>query len=368
MMILRHRTWPELIAELRSRLPDLACVADGVLAAVMAAPCATASWIALRAPHLASRPHVSIAIVGAETADAVDQGRWYQHVPLLLEQDFIVEVTLIGPELDTGFESTAAALAPVKRGRSVKALLGRSLSGDSACRFDLAIAFHPGLQKHRGWLERDAFACLLQHNVPLICAAFGTDEYEMERWVAESYGYEAAGEALLNPFSLDLSDGKTSIRWGSVLWQLTAGPADDAVPDQARLAALETLNNMVMHSMTAVEAAAPPYGEEVDLAGSDGRRLRLVHVADMRFADPRSGEIWWLDGGELKNVMRVPAAAVASYPGPRAPDLKRAMWAAALKSTYLLESYPPGPAADSAATAASMLAELKRKLAQSFRA
>lgn len=364
-MILRHSGWQTLVAEVRSRAPELARVPDRVLCAVLAAPCAVAMWIARRSSL--TEKAVSILILGAETADAVDEGRWYQYVPLLLDAAFTVDVTLVGSELDAQFVSSAAAHAPAKAARTAQTHLGAFFSERRSQRFDLAVAFHPGLQKHRGWLAPDAFARLLERGVSLVCAAFGPDEYEMERWVVESYGYQADSNPLMNPFFLDVSDAKASIRWGSVLWQIIAGPRSGTSPDQARLAALENLNRMVMHSMTARAGSGLPYGHAVELAASDGRKLRLLHVADQRFVDAGSGDVLWLDNGELKHVMRVPPEVADSYPGSHSSDLLKALWAARIKADHLLPSYPPDALADSAAVAAGMLSELKQKVAGAFK-
>ena len=43
-------------------------------------------------------------------------------------------------------------------------------------------------------------------------AAQGTSFYDMDRWVAECYGYRAGEQPLLNPFFLTLDDARTAAR------------------------------------------------------------------------------------------------------------------------------------------------------------
>jgi hypothetical protein len=365
-MIERCADWESLLAALRSNsAARFADANDTVMRAVLAAPCAIAWWIAKRAPELARRDALSLLIVGAEATDAPDEGRWYQLVPTLLGAAFETHVTLVGLELETGFASQLAQRAPAAPAAAFRTGLAAYLS-DHACAPDLAFAFHPGLQKHRGWLADDGFPQLLQRAVPLVCAAYEADEYEMERWVVESYGYRADPASLVNPFFLDVSDDKTVIRWGRALWQLQCAPPAGTKPDEERLAALETLNRMVMHSLTTANERAPPYGAAVELASSTGESVRLYHLADNRFLDPASAEVVHLHAGTLKTLKRLPPQIAASYPGAEAPEIERAVWAAGAKAGHLLDSYPPR-AVDPSAAAADMLSGLRRKTAALFK-
>lgn len=365
-MIGAHGSWDTLLPALRgSGRSGLDDVPDHVAQAVMAGPVAVAWWIARRTPALAQRSTLRLLVAGAEKADAPDEGRWYQLLPLLLGVEMRVEVALVGLELDPGFRSAAAAHAPDAPARAFPMSLEVFLSQD-APPVDLAVAFHPGLQKHRGWLSASGFAALLGRGVPVVCAAYESDEQEMEHWVVSAYGYRAPGDPLLNPFVLDLSDARTSIRWAHALWQIESAPAPGAEPDAAKLQALETLNRMVMHSLARAGPPAPGYGAPLELGSSAGHRLRLVHIADHRFLNPASGELLRLADGALQPLHRIPAATCASYPGDDAPEIERAVWAAGIKHAHLLETYEaPVPRAD-CEIAADMLAELRAKIERLF--
>lgn len=365
-MIVRHDDWAPLTAELRTVGGVPEAMPQGVTRAVLAGPCAVAWWIAHRAPHLASRETLSLLIVGAETADAPDQGRWYQLLPTLLGAPSLhVTVTLVGLELDLAFASSAAAFAPHVAAHGSRTSLGHFLRARADAPFDLAFAFHPGLQKHRGWLGSDAFPRLIART-PLVCVAYGQDEYEMERWVVEAYGFGADSAALVNPFYLDVSDARTSIRWAHVLWSIDTAPAPDHSRDERRLEALDTLNRMVMHSMVRSQVNAPAFGTEVALVASDGTRRPLVHVADNRFMDAISGQLLKLHEGSLEVVGSIDADA-ASYPGAAASELERALWAAQLKSVYLLGTYDDTEVEAPPHVAGRMLVDLRTRLARLFR-
>src|SRR5262249_1629484 len=162
-------------------------------------------------------------------------GRWYAALPVLLDSPEAV-VTLVGAELDSSFSTAAAALAPGAPARCVRSRLAEFLAGEGTVAFDLAVMFHPGLGRNRGWLSDGRFADLIASGVPLVATAYEEDELEMDCWVAESYGYVVAGEPLINPFYLDLDHERTSVRWGRALWRFGERvPAPGQAPDGERL-------------------------------------------------------------------------------------------------------------------------------------
>ncbi|MBI4189109.1 MAG: hypothetical protein HY525_01060 [Betaproteobacteria bacterium] len=370
-LILRHSDWPGLIAELAARA-DYAYLREiplPVASAVLAAPAAIARWIAMRAPGLAQQPALSILVIGAETTDAPDQGRWYQLLPQLLDASFAVKATLIGAELDTGFASAAAARAPDTPARCVRGGLSEFMARHGTPGFSLAVVFQPGLQKHQGWLAEGGFARLLAAGVPVIASSYETDEFEMDRWVLECYGYRASSAPLLNPFFLELSDDRSSVRWGRALWQFEAAPPPGSGVNRERLAALDTLTRMVMHSITEVGMPSPGYGAQVELQSTAGTHAPLVHVFDNRFVELANGRVVHLTAeGEARDVGSIPPDALARYPGLAARDIERAVWAAEIKSRYLLKAYPRRTdKPDTALTARGMLSAMREKAASLFR-
>ena len=344
-------------------------VAAPTACAVLAAPAAIARWVAARAPALAQKTALSLLVIGAETTDAPDEGRWYQLLPELLDARCEVSITLVGPELDSDFASCAAAHAPRAAARAVRAALGEFLARHEPSQFDLAVVFHSGLQKHQGWLADAGFARLLAAGVSLIASSYEIDEYEMDRWVLECYGYRASSEPLLNPFFLELGNEQTRTRWGRALWQFEAAPAQGCAVDRERLAALDNLTRMVMHSMTEVGMPSPGYGAQVELQTGDGARRPVIHISDNRFVEAASGRMLQQDAdGHLRETGSIPADVLACYPGAGARDIERAVWAAGVKFRHLLESYPRRAASDAAsATARGMLAAMRARAVGLFR-
>lgn len=367
-MIERATEWQSLLAALRAQGDSwLDGTPDSVAHAVLAGPCAIAWWIAKRLPQLSRRASLSVLILGAESADAPDDGRWYQLLPILLGAQFKVRVILVGLELDCEFRSSIAPKAQAVPAEAHRMGLDAFLRNHGDSPIDLAIAFHPGLQKHRGWLEHEGFPKLLERGTPLVCAAYEADEQEMERWVVEAYGYSAEPRPLMNPFYLDLSDATTTIRWGRALWQITAPPAPTAIRDDEQLRALDMLNAMVMHTMSHVAEGAPAYGAAVELTSSAGAKWRLLHIADNRFINPATAEVVRLESGSVKVLKTIPGSLVASYPGEAAREIERAAWAARIKAGFLLDTYATPARAQDNVIAAKMLAALRQRVAALFR-
>jgi hypothetical protein len=370
-LIQRTADWPGLLSALGARdgwswlhdipLPE-AC-------ALLAAPAAVALWTASRAPAMAAKPAVSLLVIGAESVDAPDEGRWYQLVPQLLDARFELSVTLLGSELESGLASRAAAHAPTQPARRVRATLAEFLARDAPRQFDLAVVFHPGLQKHRSWLDEAGFGCLLGAGVPIVASSYETDEYEMDRWVLECYGYRASAEPIVNPFFLELGGERVSVRWGRALWQIEAAPSPAHVVNEEGLSALDNLTRMVMHSIAAAEPPSPGYGRAAALHTDTGAGVEVIHIFDNRYAERASGRILQLTpAGEMNVLGTLPPESLARYPGALARDIDRAIWAAEVKSSYLLGSYPPRVAdTPPEATAQGMLAAMRRKAAGFFR-
>ncbi len=338
-------------------------------AAVLAAPAAVARGIAVFAPELAGREKLSILVIGAESTDAVDQGRWYQTIGAMLGSKMRPVVTLVGSELDTLFQSSLTDVAPAVAANCVRTHLAEFLAARPSVNFDIAVMFQPGFQKYRGWLEDSGLARLLTGGMLLMGASYSTDEYEMERWVLECHGYGASQTCAHNPFYLELGDAQSSIHWGGELWQVVTAPACGFCRDDARLQSLEVLNRMVLHSMTVAEVPSPPLGMIVELSAGNGKRLSLIHIFDRRFVDPASAVLYQLgNDGVLQMTGTLPAADLARYPRDILRDITRAIWAADIKSRFLLAGYPASlREADGLARTGGMFDALRARAAGLFR-
>lgn len=368
--ILSCADWPSLIAVLAQDMAFKALndARPETAAAVLAAPAAIARWIAFKAPAMAEKPRLKLLVLGAESTDAVDKGRWYQAIPRLLGNDATVEVHLLGAELAADFSSSLAAHAPPVAAHTQRALLADFLAACGGERFDLVVLFQPGFQKHRGWLQEGGIGGLLEAGTLVMGASYASDEYEMERFVLACHGFTASTSSMPNPFFLELGDEQSSIRWGGELWQIEASPVRGFQRDDARLLALENLNRMVLHSMNVVGAPSPLCGALTELSAADGRRRNLLHVFDHRFVDPDDGAIYLLNGDVLQQCGVLPAAELARYPRDAASHLERALWAADIKSRYLLDGYPAAAVAgEGMDRARGMFDTLRERAARLFR-
>jgi hypothetical protein len=371
-MILQCETWENLLGRLQGcpQCKFLQNVSYGAAAAVLAAPVALAWWIANRAPHLAQQDKLRILVIGAETVDAPDQGRWYALLSVLLGSDARIETTLVGDSLDVAFSSSLARYAPADAARCVRSPFADFVREENVSPFDLAVIFHPGMQKNRGWLEDGSLAKMIASGAAVIASAYEEDEFEVDRFVIEAHGYCAEGDALINPFFLDLSDVQTTIRWGRVLWRFEKRvPAIPGMqPDRARLAGLDTLTRMVMHSMITVGAASFAPGARVSFRSSTGASLSLIHIFDNYFVDPATRRMQRLGpAGEFQASGELSAAEMAAYPEATPRDIERAIWAARIKVERLMPYYPEAREPDSGpARAQSMLSGLRSRAAKLF--
>ena len=369
--ILQCADWPALIATLAKQPAwrGLDGLSLQLASAVMVAPAAIARSIALRAPQLAQRDELSVLVIGAESVDAVDRGRWYQSIAPMLDACCKVRVTLVGSSLAQDFASAASNVAPDVAAESACNGLAEYLAAHPQAAFDVAVLFQPGFQKYRRWLQDHCFKRLLAAGTLLIGSSNAHDEYQMERWVLDCHGYGATGHALDNPFYLELGDAQSSIRWGGVLWKIESAPAPGFVVNQAGLDALDTLTRMVMHSMAVVGRPAPVAGAEIELTAGLHQRKTLIHLFDLRFVDPADGNLLQLmENGALDSIGQLPVAELAAYPGGTALEIERAMWAAGIKARYLLDGYPATKEiSDDVMLARAMFDQMRERAARLFR-
>jgi len=368
--VLQAQDWDDLIARVAAQ-PAGACLAGAArdtALGVLAAPVAVARWLAQSDAPMQSP--LRLLVIGAEKLDAVDEGRWYQLLPKLLGRTSSVEVTLVGDRLDHRFDSPLRTMAPGKQARMQLGRLSDYFAAEPAPRIDLAVLFHPGFQKHRGWLEDGSLRRLVALGAPVVSVSYEADEAELEGWVVACHGFEARGAPRLNPFYLDFSDGSSRVHWGRALWRLQARSGSEGAPvDTERLDALDRLGDMVLHSIDLKQPMIASYGQRVALRSAAGASLDLIYVFDEFFAGPNDGELFALRAGVLTKVGVLARADLERYPGAPASELARAVWAADIKRRHLLDRYERKvDAAELHRRARSMHAELEGKVERLFRA
>lgn len=338
--ILEATDWDDLVARMVGQ-PQLGCLRNaspGTVRGVLAAPAAVARWLACSGNAMPSA--LRLLVIGAEKLDALDAGRWYQLLPALLGRSMQIEVTLVGDRLNAAFESPLRSNAPATPARMHVGRLSSFLDAVGTPSVDLAVLFHPGFQKHRGWLEDGSLRHLAALDVPVVVVSYEADEAELEGWVVDCHGFQARAAPVLNPFYIDFSDRKSLVHWGRAMWRLGVRDGSAALPvDRARLDALDRLGEMVLHSIDLEQPVHAPYGQQVSLQAARGDTVDLVYIFDDYLTDPATGTLFALRSGALVKVGTLPRAQIAAYPGRAASDLARAVWAADMKYRHLLDRY-----------------------------
>jgi hypothetical protein len=335
---------------------------------VLAAPLAIAYWIERQAPELVTREVLRLLLIGAEKLDAVDGGRWYALIPLLVGGSFRVEVTLVGAQLDATFRSPLAEHAPactVQRHQRSLAEYVRSRQ----CNHELAFAFHPGFQKYHGWLLDGSLAAVIGSGAPCVASAYEADESEIDRMVVRCHGFSNAATVLRNPYALALNVPGSQAHWAHTLWRFGAKtPAPGAAVDRAGLAQLDELARMVMHSIALDIKPLGPYGASLAFRASDGSTRSLVYIFDDYFLDPGTARLMRFRAGTFDDEGMLEPGFVDAYPRDGS-ELERAIWAASVKSRQLMRRYALLPDdAQRALLARSMHAELEHRVDLIFRA
>lgn len=227
------------------------------LATIM--PASIARWIEVFQPALKEKDAIHIAVVGAEAGpDRVDEGRWYQLIPILLgKPDLRVSVTLVGPNVDTSTRGGAEqmkvlSLSALKSNARInitnweKASIYKGMLGDYIRQLerpvDLFILSHPGFEEHtQGWFEKRDLSMAIELGVPIGVMSDEKIEYEHERWLLDSFGYEGTEKNDRNPFS-KRDDSVLASSTAHTLWEITnKQPVVGYMPDESRINQMKKL-------------------------------------------------------------------------------------------------------------------------------
>jgi hypothetical protein len=272
-------------------------------------------------PEVIQRDRLDVWIIGAELIDGRDEGLWYGCLGALLG---IAEVRcqLISPTLPEEQNST------VFHG-TLDVFLERT-----EVRPDLAVIFQPGFEENASLLEK-GLRTLLGSGTRVMASSYTEEEYERDRLMVQAFGFEVS-HSQDNPFSLDPSE--TGLRWADRLWHFQQVlPADGHEPDRALIESVRCLSHMVAHSRLQgiwTQPAAP--GSLFEIPDTQGGRRQMIHIFDNYYLDRTARVLYGLDNGRLRPTeIQVSAEDVRSYPGNAVP-IDLALWAAGIKSRYLL--------------------------------
>lgn len=334
---------PDSWAGVRERLEGsglaLGGLDDEALRKALAPVLALAKGMEHFAPQLLRKERIRLAVVGAEWLDALDDGRWYALLGVLLGRDVAVEGLLVGPQLESGAVASVNALVagapPFGR---VPESLQAFVAGDHDAP-DLAVLFQPGLDSDAGLLEAPGPGPLLEAGVPVLGSSYSRDEFLMEREVLRAFGYGCRGP-VDNPLALDL--GHAEARWGAVLWALEPSAAQGKEPDRAAVAQVQRLSRMLAHSkLQGMLIPLERLGESAGIPGRDGGEREMIWLFDAFYVERDSGVVFGVEGNALRPTdVKIGAEDMAAYPREAGAGLDRALWAARLKEHYLLGRNP----------------------------
>jgi len=347
--IMRHSDWRFLLRDLKNRADfrSISSLTVGVAQTALAMPATVARWIELFKPALKDKPNLHIVIAGAEWGpDCVDDGRWYQLIPLFLGTEILkVKVTLLGPNCKqttrigapTGQRlkplSTGSLGWPLIRDRApvevCEDTIGTYARDKGLFSVDLVVLSHPGFETHAAdWLKQDELAVILTAGVPVAALAYDIAEYLHEIWILETFGYVVSNRAEHNPFSLVEEEALLPSAFGDTLWEiLSPPPSPNFVPDPNRIAALKefSLSSMELHA-AGYFPRGMQQGTLITLPGLG----ELVYLLDEYFVAVNKKMLYRRVGGSryeaIPHIELLPAL-IKAYPAQTTSLFERAMWA-----------------------------------------
>ena len=341
--VTKHSSWRYLLRELtgKPQYRALASLTAQSLEMGLAMPATIARWIALFQPKLREQASLHVIVAGAEWGpDCVDEGRWYQMIPVLLGvPDMAVKVTLVGPNCNISTRAGAppglkplSASASASKGWQPAAkfvgTLGDFVRYAGLTNVSLVLLSHPGLDTHAGrWLGAGELDAVLGTGVPVGLLHYSEAELEHESYIIDTYGYSLLPHFDRNPFALQTPGASLDSAQGAILSEMSAYlPADTFRPDPSRellLADYElwtrTLNGegyLVMDNERGGIANVPGLGEVVLVPKHLG-----IHLATgQAYVEQDNGRL------ALAQGLILPAEILREYPRkPRLP-FERALW------------------------------------------
>ena len=167
-------------------------------------------WICRFKRELLDAKSLRIAILGAESLDAGENGRIYQFLPWLLSRpELQVEVCLVGPNLKKQSKSSGKSNLEIDQiASSCIATCGDwwSTKGKNIG-IDLFVAFNPGLESHwEEWLDDKELPTLMRNDIPLAIFSYDFAEAERDRHILEGFGFKISKKIRHCPMSPKLPE------------------------------------------------------------------------------------------------------------------------------------------------------------------
>ena len=218
-----------------------------------------------------------VLIAGAEDAELIDEGAWFQVTPSLMGTRFDIDVDLLTYST-VDLRSDSKASSELQRARIINGTLADYADTHGFEGIDLVIKFHPGYEKyHASWFDEansDALKTIINAGIPLFMSSYDEFEYNLDRQFVQEYGFELE-EYIDNPFSFDPTDGRSPLAVGfaNVIARFAnKTPAAGHQPDPEALKSfqLEGVGSMgeihIEYAERIIEQGRAPEDAVVDLA------------------------------------------------------------------------------------------------------
>lgn len=300
-------------------------------------------WIATYHPELAEKPHIELAILGAEDMDALDDGRWYGLIPWMLgKPGLTVGATLVGPSVrqarsrgvglgnppvtkvgtPTLFPTESGAFAPAQvQEQDLQSYLAEENSAD------LYVLFQPGFENFEKpgpqWLKPGQLEALVQRPAPIAVFSYARLEQLTEAWLLSKFGFTVPETATRNPFA---GVGEEGNQWASIAWEVLNQPKTGRLPTPRDLQTIRDVNDnatafyrdhrMFPSSTLGVSQELPTNGEQ------------LVKLAQGAYwACPALAMVYRELNGGFMPAGKLPSEVIESYNVHKDTLFGRAAWA-----------------------------------------
>lgn len=309
--------------------------------ACMAMPAAIARWLTCRRPDLLAQGEIRIALLGAATMEFLGM---FGMVPALCGAPGLkLSMDLVGPE--TVGSLTEWGLQRVRAlPQSAREYASREINLDG---LSLAVAFHPGLEKHcKEWMvDDDGLLRIAEAGIDIMCASYAPEEYFMDAAYAAAFGLQAV-DCEENPLRFGRGEGEPGIDtwscWG--MWKLRSGPAGAGGDDAERvMEELDSVANMAAGFIKGDSAAGVNHGDlrklgcrlQLRFDGEYQEYVRLIRGFAVRTSN---GELVRVVGDELGGSVgtSVTPGLMQSLPPEDASWVDKARWTNAVWRQRLL--------------------------------
>ena len=342
-----HNEWRYVLRDFlrSSQGRSLANYTSDALSYALAPVAAISLWIDEYAPTLKEKSALDIVIAGAAHGmDTLDEGRWYQFLPLFLGRaDMKVTVDLVGKGLDSNvpevFSGNAFPLKPktstmaakvthLEAPRRFPCTLGEYMTArDNRPAPDLVFIFHPGfILNSNSWIADGDLRSVLALGTPVGLASYGEEEHMQEVWVLAAHGYKADPKVTQNRFAANLHKQVLPSAFAHTLWKLdNVLPATDAPLSEENLNKVKAFDAWMYESMQkgVVLPFLKAFGGMTKTKHGD-----FIILPNMKLVDKTSGKVCEPSNAEKFNELGVTLDPVllAAYPDHSPFDFDRAYW------------------------------------------